>query len=75
MIDGATLGRKTHDQRTLAFTAATFLGAAFLGAGAFFFPKEKVISILKAATGAMRRAAVTSFMVVSFFFKCQGDVV
>jgi hypothetical protein len=52
-----------------AFLATTFLGAAatFLGAGAFFFPTEKVMSILKAATGATRRAAVTSFMLgVSF---------
>jgi hypothetical protein len=40
--------------------ARTFLDKAFL---AFFFPTEKVMSILKEATGAMRRAAVANFMV------------
>ena len=30
---------------------------------AFFLPREKVMSILKEATGATRRAAVASFMV------------
>jgi len=57
------------------FLAATFLGAAFVGAGGFFLPREKVISILKAATGATRRAAATSFMVWFSFFRCYGDVI
>ncbi len=54
---------ENETRHTLGAALAAFLGAAFLGAGAFFFPTEKVISILKAATGATRRAAIASFMV------------
>lgn len=56
---------RTWLHKDIQISEHTFLGAAaaFFMEGAFFFPREKVMSILKAATGAMRRAAVASFMV------------